>query len=1322
ATLSHTFFRYGGGTINDVWSNTAAALATTNNGMLRVGNSTVHAPYFEGVIAWGSGDVTITNTVIAGADRGVTSDGSAIVRLTNCTLDDNRVGLYGHGGELVVANTIIANSLDYGIDNVLSSPIDLSYSNVWSTQGVNYHNMADPTGSNGNVSVDPAFKNHAAGNYQLQYVSPMIDAADGAVAPETDCAGAPRYDDPRVENTGTATGTGAYADIGAYEFVEAAESPIDLIVTEIDAPGAVTAGEWVTVSWTIRNDGTEPATGPWHDAIALVQHPEQRPTTMAVTEILVGEGVLLAPGDPYVAAAHVRVPGAVVGELYWQVATNARAEIFEGRYITNNVSLAAYPTLLDVPALVVDGGAVAAAFSQAGESHWFRFTPENGEDVRVDLDLDGAAGTTELYVGLSYVPTRDSYEAHSPEWQAPDTHISLADTVSTTYYVLAYGTTAGPFEIGVTSYNFSLTEVSPERGGNTGQVTLLISGGAIPPSSTVTLRHATAGAIPALATHWTDGNQIAATFDLTGVAPGTTDVEVADGATVRTLTAAFTVEAGGTPDVWLRLSGPEVVRTGRPNEYTVSWGNQGAVDAPVHLLKLHGSALTTLQIPETGEVFESGLPIFAMAPDTPLPSIPPGATASFHFVVVGDDFGDFTLEVRSFALDDPALAELPVDWEIMRAAVKPDELTDAQWNTFFDALIADLGDNWADVGNTLADDALVTLREPASPLYPRTPGVRLRVALLQAMGRVAMDIGWIDGGTSAQAASVGIRNDRASAAHGMSHTISRFSHSSLPDLPGTTKDRNTIMNKLFYSDQLFPGRRRAIHQAIRGPIFLTRTVIHENVQALANNAGDQDILFYYFAGHGEKESGGSGSGGFYDAEGGLYEYREFLNDIKDTKAKHVVVVIDACYSGSFIDRVKKHHDLPEYLKDHITVVASSSSSETSGEDRYGGKFTVALIKEMRDLGNDENCDGYVSFWEAYKGLPQDLNASWGKTQTPQWYGPDVVLRDPTGKAKEGMEPTLAQQLVGGLLEALFNGLFGGSNDPNDKVGSGYGSEGWVPTGEPLHYTIHFENIAPEGVDPALVWPAQEVVITDQLSTDLDWSTFALGNLGLNNTIVSVPRGQRSYQAIAAVDSDANPVMITATLNAETGLVTWRLHSYDDQTGQLPEDPLAGFLPANDETHAGEGFVTFSIRPQAGLPQGTVFSNRASIVFDLNAPIVTNVVTQTLDTQRPTSAVTALPITVGDETFTVGWSGSDPGGSGVAGYDVYVSDDGGPFTLWQSAITTTQAVFTGVDGHTYGFYSVATDNVGYRQTQPGAAQATTTVQAETDIYLPLVTRG
>jgi hypothetical protein len=80
-----------------------------------------------------------------------------------------------------------------------------------------------------------------------------------------------------------------------------------------------------------------------------------------------------------------------------------------------------------------------------------------------------------------------------------------------------------------------------------------------------------------------------------------------------------------------------------------------------------------------------------------------------------------------------------------------------------------------------------------------------------------------------------------------------------------------------------------------------------------------------------------------------------------------------------------------------------------------------------------------------------------------------------------------------------------------------------------------------------------------------------------------------------------------------------------------------------------------------------------------------------------------------------WDGA---GSGIASYDVYVSEDNGPFTPFLTATTATAATFTGQFGHTYPFHSAATSNVGLVQPTPTAAQATTRLAAPTPP--PLVT--
>jgi hypothetical protein len=181
----------------------------------------------------------------------------------------------------------------------------------------------------------------------------------------------------------------------------------------------------------------------------------------------------------------------------------------------------------------------------------------------------------------------------------------------------------------------------------------------------------------------------------------------------------------------------------------------------------------------------------------------------------------------------------------------------------------------------------------------------------------------------------------------------------------------------------------------------------------------------------------------------------------------------------------------------------------------------------------------------------------------------------------------------------------------------------------------------------------------------------------------------------------------------TGLATWTFTSIDPATLDVPADPLAGFLPPDDNLGDGMGFVNYTIRPKSTLTTGEMINGQANVVFDMNPALLTAPIVNTIDNGPPTSSVTSLPPVESTTSFTVGWSGhDDTAGSGIASFDVFVSDNGAPFTPFLVGTTQTSASFTGQDGHTYGFYSVATDNVGNREATPSGAQATTQVQLET----------
>jgi hypothetical protein len=103
----------------------------------------------------------------------------------------------------------------------------------------------------------------------------------------------------------------------------------------------------------------------------------------------------------------------------------------------------------------------------------------------------------------------------------------------------------------------------------------------------------------------------------------------------------------------------------------------------------------------------------------------------------------------------------------------------------------------------------------------------------------------------------------------------------------------------------------------------------------------------------------------------------------------------------------------------------------------------------------------------------------------------------------------------------------------------------------------------------------------------------------------------------------------------------------------------------------------------------------------------------INTNAPVSSVFSLPAQ-SPPTFGVVWSGAPyVGAAALAYFDIYSSDNGGPFAVWQSQTTNNSAIFQGTPGHTYSFYSIATDVAGHREATPVQPQAQTTVVLNTN---------
>ena len=291
-----------------------------------------------------------------------------------------------------------------------------------------------------------------------------------------------------------------------------------------------------------------------------------------------------------------------------------------------------------------------------------------------------------------------------------------------------------------------------------------------------------------------------------------------------------------------------------------------------------------------------------------------------------------------------------------------------------------------------------------------------------------------------------------------------------------------------------------------------------------------------------------------------------------------------------------------------------------------------------------------------------------------------------------------------------------TGDPNYLQGpSGYSAAGFVGSQIPWQYTIYFENES-----NALAF-ARQIVITNVLNPSFDIHTFRVSEIAFGDVTIKVPANRSFFQTRVAAPSQ-NPtnvvVDVTAGVDVQHNTLFWTLNAIDLNTGQLVQNAFEGVLPPDSPDPIGQGHVTYTIQPAAGVPTGTVITNEASIVFDNNDPINTNPTTNTVDAVPPVSIVWALPAAELTTNFTVGWFGNDdPNGSGVANYDIYVSDNGGPWQPWELAISATNATYNGQPGHTYEFYSVAHDNSGNVQPTPIYPEAATFVSTNQPPTLP-----
>lgn len=158
----------------------------------------------------------------------------------------------------------------------------------------------------------------------------------------------------------------------------------------------------------------------------------------------------------------------------------------------------------------------------------------------------------------------------------------------------------------------------------------------------------------------------------------------------------------------------------------------------------------------------------------------------------------------------------------------------------------------------------------------------------------------------------------------------------------------------------------------------TRATILENARKLFKNAKADDIVVFFFSGHGYP--------------GGFCAYDEYLTyqDVKSLfaqcKAQNKMIFADACFSGDF--RGKKAKQSREKLSQSVMLFLSSRDDEVSydgNRNMNNGMFTACLLSGLKG-GADLNRDRVITAYELFKAVSQGVHKLTNDRQHPVMWG------------------------------------------------------------------------------------------------------------------------------------------------------------------------------------------------------------------------------------------------------------------------------------------------------------------------------------------------
>lgn len=372
----------------------------------------------------------------------------------------------------------------------------------------------------------------------------------------------------------------------------------DLTISNISAPSQINAGEEISLTYKITNQGEFQAKGMCREVVYLSSDNILDPEDVMVGTI--SGDIDIMPGGTLSRTAYGRIANMPEGNYYLIIKTNATRAIAETDD-DNNVAVMASQVKVVFPAISINS---STSFNTSG--YYKLSVPAGSENKTIgfylgqDIETNGG-----LYVSYEKVPTTASYDECSTRPRVSQQEVIIPNVKQGNYYILAqdnasvitkdsYAFTLStsdsqkrvPLTLSTKELHFGATSLSINQGGNGGWLTTNVRGALLDSIMDFRLVNKDA-AIPVEMLHFKNSTSTMATFNLNNVELGQYDVvsELPDG-TQATLRNGFSVVPATSVNVEVKLDGPSAYRLNSYAPMSLAYFNNGTNDVELYELML----------------------------------------------------------------------------------------------------------------------------------------------------------------------------------------------------------------------------------------------------------------------------------------------------------------------------------------------------------------------------------------------------------------------------------------------------------------------------------------------------------------------------------------------------------------------------------------------------------------------------------------------------------------------------------------------------------------------------------------------------------------